>query len=314
MKRILFSLLAFLAINTIILNNATAIVDNGDPVQSPQTSPFNSLVEVLYNGYICTGEFIQNPNHPTSTNSNIVLTAGHCAIDFDSGRTLDPSVYTIIAADKKTEYTVSRVITHYDGEYNDFSLLITNASSKNFLKLAPEKVTRNFLVNSTTPPQLLIAGYGINLKTGTTTNSNNSYDLLQGYVTPTRDKYTDQTVDEGSKWIYLQTNGVINLGDSESLFNPNYMFATCPSSKYQSTDHGDSGGPIIYQDGEDGAYYLVGDTSWGLTVSYKNNYYSYRQCIDYNGAKLNDSRLSVFTDLTYNSDSYKQLVQDLKIV
>jgi Trypsin len=306
LKKIFLFLLAFVGINMIMMRVSLAImpVDNGDPVESTDVAPYNSIVLVSFNGYICTGEFIQR-NDSNRTSSNVVLTAGHCA-------TAAPDEYRITSADGSTTYHVSRVITHYAGGVYDYALLVLEhgESSSHFLKLAPEGINRDFIVNSN-PPQLEIAGYGIDLKTNVTDgtgnrNSSNPPALLKGTVTPTSDDLVESIIADAYEWIRLVAR--VRITDDSPPFKPEYMFATCSN---QPADHGDSGGPVMYYDSGSGQYYLIGDTSWGLTIYYHDIYYSYDKCRDFKGANLSDSKLSIFTDLTYGSNSYKKLVNDL---
>ncbi len=165
--------------------------------------------------------------------------------------------------------------------------------------MAPSTLYRNSIV--TDQNKLLTTGYGIDLnKDGYNYKSNLQY----GHVIPTSDSNALATVNNGVNWLYKQSNYQVYLGSATSLYDQSNMFATCSA---QPTDHGDSGGPIFYQK-NNGDYILIGDTSWGLTISNGyNGYWSYNFCINHQGENKEGTKLSVFTDLSYKSTNYQLL-------
>ncbi|WP_119343318.1 trypsin-like serine protease [Facilibium subflavum] len=69
---------ALYAASPSLLTTATspvAFIDNGQLVSNVEIAPYNSVVKVLFNGSLCTGTMIQY---------NAIITAGHCAIDFNT--------------------------------------------------------------------------------------------------------------------------------------------------------------------------------------------------------------------------------------
>lgn len=265
------------------------LIDNGDVVKDTSQAPYSSLVKVNFNGYLCTGTLI---------NYNEVLTAGHCAEDKNSKK-IDPAAYTITSSDGKTSWHAKRVETSYiQNPESDFAVLTIDNTDKNVptVALASEKVTQQFLL--TDYPPLLAVGYGIDLARP---DKNYNADLQQGVITPTSQFNAEKTVSNGVAW-FLSKGLVLPL-----KYDPKGVFATCSK---QPTDHGDSGGPVFYKNPADNEIYLVGTTSRGLTVKNpgeRGEFLSYDHCIDHSNVDQEGQKLSVFTDLTYNSLNYQKL-------
>ena len=211
----------------------------------------------------------------------------------------------ITSSDGQNQYQVTKVFTDYDGTRHDFSVLEVNNTDRSIAtsSLANSDIYHQTLTNES--PSLLTTGYGIDIgvdKGTGGTNKNYYYQLQKGNVHPTTDNNALKTVNNGSIWLSQKSNNRVNLGDAASMYLPDQMFATCSA---QPTDHGDSGGPVFLE--RDGKYEIIGDTSWGLTISYGSSYLSYNQCMNHSGNNLPNTKISVFTDLTYQSNNYQLL-------
>lgn len=266
------------------------LIDHGDiiPDANLNEAPYSSLVKVEFNHSLCTGTLVKYDE---------VLTAGHCAIN-DSGDTINPSDYKIISSDGKHEWHVTAVKTHYNQQMvSDFSLLkIDNTdTSMPTLSLAGPSMTHQWLHSSY--PSLLAVGYGIDLARS---DKNKRAYLQQGILVPTTTTSAQETVQNGDDWF--NTVGL----PLQLEYNPKGVFATCSA---QPTDHGDSGGPILYRNPADNKFYILGSTSWGLTVKdpRSSSYLSYARCIDRHNVEHPGEKISVFSDLTSGSMNSKLL-------
>ncbi len=264
-----------------------ALIDNGDKVKDLSQSPYSSLVQVTFDGYLCTGTLIRYDE---------VLTAGHCTQNPD-GKSIAPAAYTITSADGKKSWHVKDIKTPYSqNTASDFALLKTDNTDKNTPSIAlPSKdITQQWLL--THYPPLLAVGFGTDLSKP---DKNHQATLEQGTEIPTSQHNAQQTVINGNAWF--SSKGLpLNID-----YKSKGVFATCAK---QPTDHGDSGGPIFYKNIADNKIYLVGVTNWGLTIeTLPDKYMSYDHCIDRNNTEQEGQKISVFADMTYGSLNYQKL-------
>jgi len=290
---------------------ARSLIDSGDRVYDTNVAPYNSIVKIEIQTpdgtYRCTGTLIRY---------NVVLTAGHCAVqDMKTGQTYDPRDYTVTSSDDQNTWKVTKLITPYKtgNTKQDFSLLKINNSDTSTPTLPLATISKDNLMHAP-PPTLLTTGYGIDL--GNYGNMGpGEPDLEKGNVFATTDSHAIETVAEGWEWLSNDTIGSSNkdhqqyIDFANSQYNPNYMFATCSP---QPTDHGDSGGPVLYSN--HGKYEIVGTTSWGLTIPPSKDYPEYRSynhCIDYQGKDQNHEKISVFSNLTNGSINRDTLRKEL---
>ena len=244
--------------------------------------PFNAVVEVHAGPYLCTG---------TEIDPHTVLTAGHCVFNDDGTKRQPQEIFVSQKEggwDSKIYY-----VTAIDTEYNpkgldyDVAILTTDNTDESIptVPVAPAYLTREWL--SSKAPELIIAGYGI--------DRDKDYQLpgflQKGTIKLTQDSYARKTL--------MQIQKDDNL---HAWFDPKHNFATC---SHEVVDHGDSGGPVFYKDAK-GKFYLIGNTSWGLTeseVDENNNpvFISHHGCFDNSGNYRKDYDIAFFTDLTHNS-------------
>ena len=245
-------------------------------------APFNAIVEVHAGPSLCTG---------TQIDPQTILTAGHCVFD---GNEVQRQPGEMFVSRKKGGwdseiYRVTAIHTQYNprGLEYDVAILKIDNKDKNIptIPIAPAYLTREWL--SSKAPELIIAGYGI--------DRNKNYQLpgflQKGSTQLIRDRYARDTL--------MQIERDDNFHAS---FDPKHNFATC---SHQVVDHGDSGGPVFYKDSE-GKFYLIGNTSWGLTESridenYQPVFVSHHGCFDNNGKYHKDHDAAFFTDLTHDS-------------
>ncbi|WP_108650224.1 trypsin-like serine protease [Dongshaea marina] len=317
---ILSSCIALVMSSQVFASQGTSQIDNGDlvPTFALSSAPYNAVVKILINlgdgTSACTGSLIRY---------NAVITAGHCVFkDAKGQQKITPDSFTITSADGTHQYHATHVYSDYNGTYHDFAVLALDNTDQS-VATAPvaalqssgtHPIYKKDVIKNQQP--LLSTGYGINLpyqnayehqptardkdigrglidrdgwmaydRSENTNDVFNKGVLLKGEQTPTSDSNTIKT---------LVASGLSDAsGYPESQF-----FSTCST---QSTDHGDSGGPVFYDD--NGQYTLIGVTSRGLTIPYQGRYYSYTKCMDYTGTLQSGTRISEYTDLTTASDN-----------
>lgn len=241
----LVSIVAVLAsASPAVAANEPQIIGGGDAALG--AFPYAVYVEANYTvgstptGFACTGSLIA----PT-----LVLTAGHCVFDENSGRVLSPSVYTLAlgvtdltsvpAADKRS---VSAVVPY---PYDNQDTLQGDAAILVLSQAAPSGAVP-IAVASTADAPLYAAGLPVTM-------------LGWGVTSSAPDAPGPAILQTATASV--QSNATCNAAGARS-FHPGFDLCTANPGYTPSTCNGDSGSPLV--ENTPGGPVEIGITSYGI--------------------------------------------------